>query len=216
MVCISFHQLIISIFNISISVDNVIGAQVVSATALDVTLRDINGNEIPLQGTVELCFSVETEDSTDVCFKNNNNNNNNENSRWLSKLISFFTMFQDACLGFVNEETNEWECADECVEENDEGQFCGETDHFTSFAILLSGGGSNGCDSEDGVDKVITYLSVGFVAVAAIFLFIFLLIAEIVFRIRKDRNEKFLERTIYRRTQLADSGGPSKHNTSIK
>ena len=63
--------MIISIFNISnnsILVDNVIGPQVVSATALDVTLRDINGNEIPLQGTVELCFSVETEDSTDVCI----------------------------------------------------------------------------------------------------------------------------------------------------
>ena len=59
------------------------------------------------------------------------------------------------------------------------------------------------------MDKIITYLSVGFVAAAAVFLFIFLLVAEIVFRIRKDRNEKFLERTIYRRTQLAESNASS-------
>jgi hypothetical protein len=59
-------------------------------------------------------------------------------------------------LGFYNNE-NEWKCVDECLEVS-EGQLCGETDHFTSFAILLGGNGNNDkCNSDSQI--VIQYLT---------------------------------------------------------
>ena len=68
----------------------------------------------------------------------------------------------DLCLGFFNEDTNSWDCEDECLEtidkeeeevfdetkRKDDGtkQVCGTTDHFTNFAILLVG--SNGVNGD--------------------------------------------------------------------
>lgn len=56
----------------------------------------------------------------------------------------------DACLAYFDEERAEWECVDECLQQND-GLICGNTDHFTSFAILLSGNGGKSveCDKEE-------------------------------------------------------------------
>ena len=110
-------------------------------------------------------------------------------------------MFQDACLGFVNEETNEWEYADECVEENDEGQFCGETDHFTSFAILLVGRENLGsCDSEDAIDKIVAYLSLVSVVFTVVFLGIFFVVAEIGLRIIKHKKKQRFNSMLAHRT----------------
>ena len=52
----------------------------------------------------------------------------------------------DQCLGFLNEEKSPpiWECQDRCLNTNNDGLFCGSTDHFTNFALLLGGGGSTG------------------------------------------------------------------------
>lgn len=56
----------------------------------------------------------------------------------------------DSCLGFYDEEKKTWGCQDECLKEHDD-MLCGDTDHFTSFAILLggSGGGKGSCDADD-------------------------------------------------------------------
>jgi len=55
----------------------------------------------------------------------------------------------DACLGFFDEHDKQWRCEDTCVEVNDKGQVCGSTDHFTNFAVLLSGGdGKEKCGGE--------------------------------------------------------------------
>ena len=52
-------------------------------------------------------------------------------------------------MGFLNEVNGEWECEDECTEEKN-GMVCGEVPHFTSFAVLLSGGhGGSGCNGDD-------------------------------------------------------------------
>ena len=59
----------------------------------------------------------------------------------------------DACLSFFNEEKQEWECEDECLEYKN-GQACGETSHFTNFAVILTGGSGGGdpCNtSEDWI-----------------------------------------------------------------
>ena len=42
-----------------------------------------------------------------------------------------------------------WECEDKCLTENSDGLLCGDTDHFTSFALLFNGAGSNDCDDDD-------------------------------------------------------------------
>ncbi|MEM6293302.1 MAG: hypothetical protein AAGA54_18665 [Myxococcota bacterium] len=54
-----------------------------------------------------------------------------------------------ACLGFFDEKHGEWRCEDESLEEK-KGLLCGETDHFTTFAILLPGG--PGTVVEDDID----------------------------------------------------------------
>lgn len=57
------------------------------------------------------------------------------------------------CLGFLDESKDppEWKCEDTCLEHNDDGRYCGRTDHFTNFALLLradSGGGRSTCDDD--------------------------------------------------------------------
>ena len=58
---------------------------------------------------------------------------------------------QNTCLGYIDESTGTptWKCEDECLEPKG-GQLCGQTDHFTNFAVLLSGsGGGKGCDDDE-------------------------------------------------------------------
>ena len=58
---------------------------------------------------------------------------------------------EDLCLGFLDESEipPKWKCEDPCLDENETGMLCGETDHFTNFALLLSGnaGGNSRCGS---------------------------------------------------------------------
>ena len=57
---------------------------------------------------------------------------------------------ENICLSFYNTKTEEWECQDKCLS-RENNQYCGTTDHLTSFALLLQGGGNNGgkCDSSE-------------------------------------------------------------------
>jgi len=56
------------------------------------------------------------------------------------------------CLGFYDEQAQQWKCQDDCLEEQQSGLLCGKTDHFTNFAILLTGSSSHdGCHSMSGV-----------------------------------------------------------------
>lgn len=48
----------------------------------------------------------------------------------------------DLCLGYLNEQTNQWVCEDKDLEKDEEEEggyvtLTGRTDHFTSFAVLL-------------------------------------------------------------------------------
>jgi hypothetical protein len=55
------------------------------------------------------------------------------------------------CLGFLDETEGQWKCQDRCLKQKGR-QFCGETPHFTNFAILLGGalpgGHSNPCGKD--------------------------------------------------------------------
>jgi hypothetical protein len=48
---------------------------------------------------------------------------------------------KDLCLGYLDETQTppRWRCQDICLSTNSNGQFCGETTHFTNFALLLGG-----------------------------------------------------------------------------
>jgi hypothetical protein len=55
---------------------------------------------------------------------------------------------KDLCLGYFDEQKKEWICEDSCLKRNKtsnaKDSLCGNTDHFTSFAILLVGGSVKG------------------------------------------------------------------------
>lgn len=53
-----------------------------------------------------------------------------------------------ACLGFFDEAADKWRCEDECLKKRS-NEVCGKTDHFTNFAILLTGSAASGCGAED-------------------------------------------------------------------
>jgi len=93
-----------------------------SVKSIIVDINVANGNNQNLGGNVEICFKSKEEEGS-----------------------------EDLCLGFLDETTNppEWKCEDKCLEENNDNLLCGETEHFTNFALLLNGGasGSSGCES---------------------------------------------------------------------
>ena len=43
-----------------------------------------------------------------------------------SFIYSFFILQADSCLGFFNEQTQQWECEDNCLQ-NEGDEYCGET-----------------------------------------------------------------------------------------
>ena len=58
---------------------------------------------------------------------------------------------ENQCLGFLDESRNppEWVCEDYCLDENNSGLYCGSTDHFTNFALLLTGSNAPDCASDE-------------------------------------------------------------------
>ena len=89
---------------------------------------------------------------------------------------------QDQCLGFLNDQ-GEWECEDPCLESKGD-QLCGQTTHFTNFALLLGGAaGATGCGSGN-FEYTLTYLSVGFIGGALLCILVAMILIEIRFRFR--------------------------------
>ena len=93
---------------------------------------------------------------------------------------------KDTCLGYLDESKDPpiWKCEDKCVkkekstEKNDTTVFCGETSHFTSFALLFEGIAKGGCGGEDYIlgsyknDLILAASVAGFVILIAILVFI--------------------------------------------
>jgi hypothetical protein len=76
------------------------------------TIYDVDGNEISaLDNNVEICFRG---------------------------TLTEGQLNDTACLGYYDESRGAWGCQDECLEQRGD-MVCGKTDHFTSFAILLTG-----------------------------------------------------------------------------
>lgn len=76
------------------------------------TVYDVDGNEISL-----------LDNSVAIC---------------LQGTLTDDELNDTACLGYYDEERGMWQCEDECLEQRG-GLVCGNTDHFTTFAVLLTG-----------------------------------------------------------------------------
>ena len=102
-------------------------------------------------------------------------------------------------MGFFDTSSNSWVCEDECTEKSD-GLICGETNHLTSFALLLQGkGNSDRCESED---YFYAWLSLGFVGVALILFFIAVITAEIRMAYIKRKRASLFKRIATKTTQV--------------
>lgn len=93
-----------------------------------------------------------------------------------------------SCLSFYDEERNEWVCQDECLKEED-GLFCGETDHLTSFALLLSGGAGNECESPE---YIYSWLTLGFVCGTLLLVILSVIAIELHVRFRTVKRRRVL------------------------
>ena len=49
----------------------------------------------------------------------------------------------DSCLAYLDENSGDWLCEDRCLDTMND-QLCGDTDHFTNFAVLFDGIASGG------------------------------------------------------------------------
>ena len=88
----------------------------VVSSVINVIAVDSNGNEIVFSGDAEICLSVDED-----------------------------ILSNESCLGFLDETKNppRWVCEDPCLRSSEnKNEVCGTTNHFTSFAILLQGGGT--------------------------------------------------------------------------
>lgn len=94
----------------------------------------------------------------------------------------------DVCLGFFNDE-GRWECEDYCLKSSD-GRLCGESDHLTNFALLLSTADSGEKCGSSSKEYVIAYLSMAFVVAAIVAVAVVVLSLEIRFRVKSQILEK--------------------------
>lgn len=134
---------------------------VIGSVIVDITVFDESGRSVTeFDDSIEICLEVE-EDEDDG----------------------------EACLGFYDEEEGVWECEDPCLERSSNSrQLCGDTEHLTTFSILLdsSGGGNDPCNSsDDGMDLTMTIVSAGSVCCIALLALLVMLAYEARMRIRK-------------------------------
>lgn len=72
----------------------------------------------------------------------------------------------NTCLGFFDETRGRWKCEEDCLE-RENGNYCGETDHLTNFALLLGGNGGGGADGDPCETLTPNYLF-AWLAIAAV------------------------------------------------
>lgn len=139
----------------------------VLSNVVDVVLLDANGNEISaLDTNVEICLEVDQDANED-----------------------------DLCLSFLDESKDppEFVCQDPCVEFQNDTFVCGDTAHFTSFAVLLDGdAGGSECASSDNPYEFDTmaWLSLGAIIIACCCCILWIIIIEVMTRIGAAKKEK--------------------------
>lgn len=135
------------------------GSSKIASAAVDLTFTDSQGKKVAFGGQIELCFDVVPDTSN-----------------------------QEACLGYLKEECDEWICEDKDLTSKD-GQLCGNTAHFTSFAILIGANLPSECGG-DAMNRVVGWLSMGFGLAAILVICVSIVILEVKMRIKQHKLEK--------------------------
>lgn len=97
----------------------------------------------------------------------------------------------DSCLGFYDVERMEWRCQDRCLQEEN-GLLCGETDHLTSFALLL-GAGTSDCGSNE-MDMTLFWLSVALLIAAGVLILISMVLVEVRIHVLRSKRARLNNR----------------------
>jgi len=109
----------------------------------------------------------------------------------------------------LDEDANppEWKCQDSCLSYNGNGnQICGETGHFTSFAILLGSGVGCGDGEDEEVQTIISWLSLAAIIVAVICIILGIVAMELyMLLVRKKQDKKRAHRARRRKSKLINS-----------
>ena len=100
---------------------------------------------------------------------------------------------EELCLSYFDVLRQEWRCEDLGLTLNAEGQFCGETGHLTSFALLL--GGDTGSSGEYFPQSTIAWISLGFLVGALVFV-IFGVVAVELRYLKKRREDHVMYRQL--------------------
>lgn len=164
----------------------------VFSTIVNVDLQDRN---LVLDDTVEICFIP--------------------NSSEYDK--------DSLCLGYLDESVSppEWICADKCLDSSDD-YLCGKTDHFTNFALLLTGLTSNNkagdCESPKE-DYVLAWISLAFICAAIVIVALSVVVVEYRYSYKKSKVNKRLrdiknmsgdERPTLSASQMGQTGSESE------
>jgi hypothetical protein len=113
---------------------------------------------------------------------------------------------EKVCLSFYDPSSDKWKCEDKCLTTiNSKGAdhadwqnlLCGETDHLTSFALLLLGKeeeDQNLCQTSRS--ETLAWISMGMVAGAILAVALGVIIIELYIRWKHYRFNQFIERTL--------------------
>jgi hypothetical protein len=154
--------------------------QVLASAVLNITLLDGEGNSITqLDSPLTICLAI---------------SNNTKNGKRV-------------CLSYYDERASQWRCEDKCLtsippkESNStnggtkEGLLCGQTDHLTNFALLLTGSQEQDpCQSGKG--NVFSWISLGLVVGAILVVALSVVIFEIHFRWRHYKEDRYLTKVL--------------------
>jgi hypothetical protein len=149
------------------SVPRNFSAQSIAGAILDINLIDSNGVSVTqLDSPLTICLATP---------------NKTKNTKGI-------------CLSFYNEAKAKWQCVDRCLtrpDANDDGLFCGQTDHLTNFALLLGGnvGGGDPCSSASG-DNTLSWISLALIIGAIVIISLSVIAIEVYFRWRASRLQK--------------------------
>lgn len=143
------------------------------STRIDVTLFNSQGQEISqFKDKVTVCLHTkESVSKSDVSI-----------ASFLSfdlRLSETDSKDQNLCLGFYATSSRSWICQDKCLTPSNESMVCGQTNHFTNFAVLLEGI-TSGCDPQFIFGKAIydSTLALGIAGLILIFCMVILILGS--------------------------------------
>ena len=150
-----------------------------------------------IEGFLDISFITNIESDTigntivDITISDFNGNSVSELPSSIKICLAQEKTNENICLSFFNTKTEEWECQDKCLSRED-NQYCGTTDHLTSFALLLQGGNNKGGNCDSSEDYILAWLSMALFIFAILVIVICVLFNEVRFRLIYQRKKRIM------------------------